>query len=111
MTARFLHDRFCKFEAPLNPASDISIFRRILQINSNIEFLKQIDLPFKLNSLAWFLTPKGKEFLTEQWKRYQLDKKIEEIYKRKESIKEIAAPIISDYTKKIDEEKFGEDRE
>jgi hypothetical protein len=76
LDARFLHDRFCKFEIPYVQGEAILALRRILEI-TRIEVIKNAKLSFKLNSLRWFLTLKGKEFLKQQESRYEIDKKIE----------------------------------
>lgn len=85
IVARNLHDRFCKFEAVFKPGDSISIVRSISKIVP-IDILNQVDLPFKLNSLRWFLTPKGKEFLQlahkqvlNKQKREKLDKKLDQL--------------------------------
>lgn len=64
--------------------------------------LKAAELPFKLNSLRWFLTLDGKKFLYKQGKRYILDQKIAVL-----NLNQIASRITSNY----DGKKFGEDRE
>lgn len=86
----------------------------------NQEFIKQIDLPFKLNSLNWFMTEKGKDFLIKQWKKFLLEKKIEEVYNK--TINKIISPnVISElnqivpesiqkYTEKTEEQKFDIDK-
>lgn len=113
MTARFLHDRFCKFNIPFVASEAIQVIRLISQIIP-LEELKETDLSFKLNSLRWFLTPKGKIFLDQARKRYQLDQKLGKLDFNKSSpsiINQIVPELISAYNHKIDEQKFGEDRE
>lgn len=71
MLARFLHDRFCKFEIPYRASETIQTIRLIKQIIP-LEELKEADLSFKLNNLRWFLTADGKKFLVQARKDYQL---------------------------------------
>lgn len=76
--ARFLHDRFCKFEIPYKAPETIKIIRDISKYIPLIE-LKEADLSFKLNSLRWFLTKEGREFLIKARKRYLLDQKLKNL--------------------------------
>lgn len=41
----------------------VQIAKKLYLINSSIDFWEKLYLPFKLNSLAWFLTGMGKSFL------------------------------------------------
>lgn len=75
LEAQFIHDRFCKFEIPYKPNEEVNIIRDIKKILPNMEAFKTAELPFKLNSLRWFLTPDGKKFLLKQEGRYRLDLK------------------------------------
>lgn len=116
--ARSLHDKFCKFNLPFQAPISIKILRQILEIYPNKEFIKQIDLPFKLNSLAWFMTEKGRDFLAKQWKRFLLDKKVEEVYDKKINetihnvveLNQIVPELVQKYTEKAEEQKFGVDK-
>ena len=105
--ARFLHDRFCKFEIPYDAATTIRTIRLIAQILP-IQALKEAVLPFKLNNLRWFLTDKGKEFLRKQERRWQLDQKLEKLTfpaeNQKKEIKQIVTGEETVYTPKIEEE-------
>ena len=76
--ARFLHDRFCKFEIPYRASETIKIIRDISKYISLVE-LKEADLSFKLNSLRWFLTVDGKKFLEKAKTRYLLDQKLKNL--------------------------------
>lgn len=78
LLARLLHDRFCKFEIPYKAPETIKIIRDISKYIPLIE-LKEANLSFKLNSLRWFLTTDGKEFLKKARKRYLLDQKLEKL--------------------------------
>lgn len=70
--------------------SELSIAKRIFAINKNV---LNIELGFKINSLAFFLTFKGKEFLTKTPEP-----------KKKESVREITVKPVE-----LTEYKYGED--
>lgn len=54
---------FIKDPKQVNWGQEISVCKKLFKSYPDLEFWKQIKLDFKLNSLAWFLTPQGKEFL------------------------------------------------
>ena len=120
--ARYLHDKFCKFNIPFQAPVSIKILRQILEIYPDKEFIKQIDLPFKLNSPCWFMTEKGKDFLVKQWKRFLLDKKIEDVYTKTVNntvnntvpvlpeLNRIVPESIQKHIEKTEEQKFGVDK-
>lgn len=121
MEARFIHDRFCKFEAPFHGPTAIQTIRLIREILPNPEALKTAELPFKLNSLRWFLTSEGKKFLAKQENRYQLDLKRAalnlaappeiplplEIKNNPNDLNQIVTQMLFEYSEK----RIGEDRE
>lgn len=81
--AKFIHDRFCKFEAPFLAPQDIRTIKLISQ-TIPISTLRIVDLSFKLNNLRWFLTPDGLKFLEKQKIRAVLDKKLDDLYKKQQ---------------------------
>ena len=108
LLARFLHDRFCKFEAFYHAPTAINTIRAIKLI-IDPEILRDADLSFKLNNLRWFLTRDGKKFLLKQEKRHLLDQKLAILDLEKENVQkqinEIAKETSPCYDKKV-----GEDR-
>src|SRR3990167_2329192 len=107
LLARFLHDRFCKFEAFYHAPTAIQTLRSIKQI-VDPEILRDADLSFKLNNLRWFLTPKGKEFLKQQEKRHKIDLKLASLDLDKPpepQIKQIAQSGDLGYNEKVGEDK------
>ena len=107
LDARFLHDRFCKFEIPYSAPLTIKIIRKIAEVIS-LEALKTGVLGFKLNSLNWFLTEKGKEYLRKQDKRHQLDQKLKQLSfednPERNKIKQIAFSGANEYTLPVEAE-------
>ena len=64
----FLINKFCKEPSFIwadrkKIKQQVSIAKKLFLINSSLIFWKKLHLPFKLNSLAWFLTGAGKSFL------------------------------------------------
>ena len=110
LTARFLHDRFCKFESQFVRNQAIHTIRLIEGIIP-LEALKAAELSFKLNSLRWFLTFDGKKFLSKCYKRFLLDKEIEklDLNKLKSSLlNQIASQSIPSYNDS--DKKYGENK-
>ena len=90
-----LINKFCKYPDSIwaNPGHikrEVKITKQLLALHSQ-EFWEKVNLPFKLNSLAWFLGSKGKEFLALELKRHNLSLK-----KKKKHI--------------LDNRKIGEDK-
>lgn len=54
------------------PKSELAIAKKLFQ-KYNVEFWIRTELSFKLNSLAWFLTEKGKEFLEKEAKEVKIE--------------------------------------
>lgn len=64
----FLINKYCKEPSLIwkdrsQIKQQVQIAKKLFLINSNIDFWEKLYLPFKLNSLAWFLTSVGKSFL------------------------------------------------
>ena len=45
---------------------EIAVAKRLFEKNSDFSFWKSLDLGFNLNSLCWFETARGKEFLEQK---------------------------------------------
>lgn len=71
-----LINKFCKYPDSIwgNPGHikrEVKITKQLLTLHPQ-EFWEKVALPFKLNSLAWFLGGKGKDFLGLELKRHKL---------------------------------------
>lgn len=55
---------------------EVKIAKRLLE--SDEMFFSKISLDFKLNSLAWFSTENGKEFIMQQKLQHSLNLKVEQ---------------------------------
>ena len=80
-------NKFLKSENSITSAQAkkerLAFARACINSESKIEFWKYIGLPFKLNSLFWFLTEDGLKFLQDQKKDFHR-KKFNVIQERKE---------------------------
>lgn len=56
------------------------IAKKLLKIYPNNKFWAEILLDFQINSLAWFLTYDGKEFLRIENNKFNLDLSPEKVY-------------------------------
>ena len=70
---QFLVWKFCKTPDKINWGREIKLAVELFKKYPDIEFWNDIKLGFFLNSLAWFKTDKGKEFLELQAKKMVLD--------------------------------------
>lgn len=61
-----------KYENQPYPTRELGIAKKLLQ-KYTIEFWIRTNLSFKLNSLAWFLSPRGIEFLEEEVKDVKIE--------------------------------------
>lgn len=61
-------------------AKEMKIMQSLIQKCDNPEFWRHALPDFKIPSLAWFLTPGGRTFLNEKYKRF--NSKIETVEKR-----------------------------
>lgn len=68
-----LFNKFVKPEKKFQPGRDIKIYKQLIAFKP-FEYWQDLDLGFKLNSLAFFLSPDGKEKLIELEKRSQKQK-------------------------------------
>tara|TARA_B110001454_G_scaffold205637_1_gene215406 strand:+ start:509 stop:901 length:393 start_codon:yes stop_codon:yes gene_type:complete len=90
---QYLVWRFCKRPDKANWPAEIAAAKKFYpQYNKDFGFWQGLDLGFKVNSLCFFLTRKGKHLLKSKWKEHQF------------VLKEKAAP-------KLEEGKVGEDYE
>ena len=51
---------------------EMKVMAKLFDRCGDVTFWNSIDLKFELNSVAWFLTPDGKEFLKKQYSLYSL---------------------------------------
>ena len=77
-----LINKFCKYPdsiwaSPKTIKREVKITKQLLSLHSQ-DFWEKVNLPFKLNSLAWSLGSKGKEFLILELKRHNLSLKRKE---------------------------------
>jgi len=91
---QYLVWKFCKDPAEVNWPKEISVAKKILSKYSEYNFWGSCDFGFKLNSLCFLLTLKGKYLLACELKKYRfrmeerkkvklLDEKVGEDYKPK----------------------------
>ena len=59
---------------------ELGTVKKLIEIYPDKSFWASIPKPFKMDSLVWFLTPKGKEYLLTQFRRFSLDLKPKEKY-------------------------------
>lgn len=85
--AKFLIKKFLK-EKPKSWGREIKIAQRVITVHPEI---LDVELPFKLNSLAWLLTPDGKTAVNKHLFSVGIDKTPKETYS-------------------ISDQKFGEDK-
>ena len=91
---QYLVWKFCKDPAEVSWPKEISVGKKLLSKYSDYRFWGSCDIGFKLNTLCFLLTPKGKYLLACELKKYRfkmkerkkiklLDKKVGEDYKPK----------------------------
>lgn len=61
-----------RYENQPYPTRELGIAKKLLQ-KYTIEFWIRTNLNFKLNSLAWFLSPRGIEFLEEEVEEVKIE--------------------------------------
>ncbi len=71
---RFIIKSFCKTE--MNWPREIKICKKLIEEYPNQDFWEKLELGFKLNTTAWFLTDVGQELLNKN--KYKKDLVIEE---------------------------------
>ena len=54
----------------------MALAKKLYEVGDEV-FWKKADLPFKLNSLAWFLTDEGKSYVALEKKRQTLSPKMQ----------------------------------
>lgn len=67
--------RICKKDA-LNPftwARELKIINQLVEIYPNLNFWRNFSMEFQLNSSAWLLTDKGKDYLAQEYRRQTTD--------------------------------------
>lgn len=74
---KFLFEKFIKPGIEFNPGRDIKLFNRMIK-NHPLEFWKELDLGFKLNSLAFLVSEDGKKKIAEIESRTKKQKFIED---------------------------------
>ena len=82
---QILIGKFCK-----NPSSiwsnrgkvkaEMALAKKLYELQSSESFWRKAYLPFKVNSLAWFLTDSGKDYIKLEIKRHLLDFKTTKSY-------------------------------
>ena len=68
---QYLVWKFCKDPAKVSWPKEISIAKKMLAKYSEYKFWGACDFGFKLNSLCFLLTPKGKYLLEVELKKYK----------------------------------------
>lgn len=53
--------------------AEMAVAKKLYEMNASQDFWKKLHLPFKINTLRWFLTSDGKSFLKLEQKRQRLD--------------------------------------
>ena len=56
--------------------NEMNLAKKLFKINNDIFFWLGLDLRFRLNSLAWFFTQRGKNFLRLEKERNKIGKNI-----------------------------------
>ena len=79
-----LINKFCKESSLIwkdvsRIKQQVKIAKKLYLTNSSRDFWEKLYLPFKLNSLAWFLTSAGKSFLIMEKQRINLSFKSKEV--------------------------------
>jgi len=72
-----LISKFCKNPERLwknlgSTKREMAIAKKLYQYDSDEKFWTNLHLPFKLNSLAWFISGEGKEYLVQYKKMIKL---------------------------------------
>ena len=67
---QFLVWKFCKRPDQINWPAEIAAAKKFYPKYKDFGFWKGLDLGFKVNSLCFFLTPKGKHLLKAKWKEH-----------------------------------------
>lgn len=65
--------RFLKDTASLVWPREMSIVKKLWSIFPDEGFWSQLNLSFKLNSLCWFLSDDGRNFLNIEYKKFKLE--------------------------------------
>ena len=53
--------------------AEMSVAKKLYELQPSESFWKKAYVPFKINSLRWFLTESGKAYLSLELKRHSLD--------------------------------------
>jgi len=70
---KYLIDKFCKTAPPREQWSrELQATKKLLQMYPDILFWEHLKLDFKLNSLLWFLTEDGREFLKKESRKKEV---------------------------------------
>ncbi len=72
---QYLAWKFCKQPDSFGNAwsREMGAARKLYKVVPDFEFWRQLYLPFKLNSLLWFLTGEGKVWLIQEKNKYFFD--------------------------------------
>ena len=89
---------------------ELGTVKKLIEIYPDKSFWASIPKPFKMDSLVWFLTPKGKDYLLTQFRRFSLDLKPKEKYSLSSS-KIGAKKIVSKKNKLFDFLRNGSKKE
>jgi hypothetical protein len=71
---QFLIWKFLKNPRDISWPREIKIANKLLAQFKSIEYWNFVDLPFSLNSLAWFISSNGQEFLNQQKRKMEFIK-------------------------------------
>tara|TARA_Y100000593_G_scaffold95031_1_gene198567 strand:+ start:17749 stop:18111 length:363 start_codon:yes stop_codon:yes gene_type:complete len=82
---QILIGKFCKDPASIwtnkgKVKAEMAVAKKLYELNSSEDFWRKAYLPFKVNTLRWFLTPDGKAFIKLEVRRQKLDIKPKKSY-------------------------------
>ena len=52
---------------------ELGTTKKLLAKYPNKRFWFRMNIPFEMDSLLWFLTPRGKEYVLTEWNKFKLD--------------------------------------
>jgi hypothetical protein len=77
---KFLKDPNAIWKDKNSRMRELGTTKKLLDKYPNKRFWFRVNIPFEMESLLWFLVPKGKQYLLNEWNKFKLDLKAEKKY-------------------------------
>jgi hypothetical protein len=77
---KFLKDPNAIWKDKNSRMRELGTAKKLLDKYPNKRFWFRVNIPFEMESLLWFLVPKGKQYLLNEWNKFKLDLKAEKKY-------------------------------